>query len=130
MTTQIPIGPAHPAADPQRDFDARLRGQYQLALAHVPQRTRLRLHPRDESAAAGSSMWWRRHGGWIAVSVAALSVAVLLRTPAPMQGPGASAPVSAIASANTDIDAPAVLDEDPAFLAWLGGAENDWIASQ
>lgn len=129
MTTQIPIGPAHPAADPQRDFDARLRGQYQLALAHVPQRTRLRLHPRDESAAGGSSMW-QRHGGWIAVSVAALSVAMLLRTPAPMQGPGASAPVSAITSANTDIDAPAVLDEDPAFLAWLGGAENDWIASQ
>ena len=129
MTTQIPIGPAHPAADPQRDFDARLRGQYQLALAHVPQRTRLHLHPRNEPLAAGSSMW-RRHGGWIAVSVAALSAAVLLRGPAPTQGPDASAPGSAIASANADNDAPAVLDEDPAFLAWLGGAENDWIASQ
>lgn len=102
------------------DFDAHLRTHYQAALSHVTLGTRLRLRPSRANAHAPLLPERLR---WAAIGLAVLAVAAFWRLQPPTDD-------ATLAITPVSTGAAVLLEEDPAFLAWLGGSENDWIASQ
>lgn len=109
-------------------LDGIARASYHAALEHLSAHAQWRLRPASATRPVGRrASHWRLGVTMAGVAIAAFAFGIGLQW---HQAPQTSSNATTrLASAGAQ-DPAALMSEDPAFLAWLGGDEPDWLAVQ